>query len=634
MKTKLRPANDGIGSVHTVRLPLWPYLITPLCAFAALPLTWGAHILYGTDADTAGWTGVLLTICAGVLIAFVAWSSRPRGVVMQVMATGVTVLSAAWVIPAVLSGPISKGMLGVWFVGGLLMSIIVAVYRIMRQARGDADGDRSAIRGEMGELGAAVKQLKDAAIGRPQVAGAKVSAQVVLPPGQTFAEVQGARSQIASALDVGGTAVRTHPDPDSERRGRLDVVPVDQLRDPVPWPGPSAPGGSIALPVVLGKSEDGEPLQLHLVGDHAVQRNAIGILGVVGMSGSGKTELLLTFCAEVLTRHDEELRIIDARKGDQLPSWLHRHAAQVTTGRNAAEDVIEALRDEIPRRAKQLGERGIKQWQEGCGIPHVTVLIFEAAAVVAGNGDLVDLSEAVRSVGMTIVLELQRATHDRLPTSARSNIPAWICLGVKDEADAEAALTDEQADAGAAPWKWKALKPGYCYASGPGIEPERAAMPARGFAASEEEREHAVDSYRGHTTQPAATTPVPPAPASDEPNDERAELDALTRDDPPDDVDPAEPIKIDRNRPRFDFAPAQQMSPADARDELRRAILLAAERGMTTVKPEQMSPVLAATGMSGSWLYKALREMSDGPDALLAPARDRGHYRILVPQRA
>lgn len=633
-KPKLAPASDGYGHTYTVRIPLWPYLVTPLCVLAALPVTIVVHRLYGRGPG-AGWTGFALALGAVALVAFVTWASRPRGRVMQVMATGNTVLAMAWIVPAVLDGPLSKGMLGAWFMGGLLMSVIVAVYRIMRMARGD-DG-QGVIRGELVELGDAVKQLRDVRFARTSISGVKASTSLTMPPGRSFSEVEGAKREVASLLDVPATAIRTVANPDSERRGELHVVPVDQLRDPIPDPGPSAPGGSIALPIVLGRAEDGTDAAIVLPGDPAAHRNAVGVMGVVGMSGSGKTELLLRLCEEVATRCDTRLNIADARKGGQLPAWLRRAAAKVATGYDAAEDMIEDLPTLVQQRAKILGERGYKQWEEGCGLDFEVVVIFEASAVIAKSGTVVDLAESVRSVGICLILELQRATYDRLPTSARSNITTWVVLGVQGEDDAEAALSEATIVAGAQPWRWKNARPGYFYLEWAGRDEARWSEPCRSFIQPDADRAAIVAKVLGWAdaeTQPGEQ----PAPAPEEPSTDGGEEsagiernDAYDRDEPPDDVDESQPLSVPPGMPRIQLGDGfPPMAPADARGLLLQHITDLAAVGHDVVRPSQLGGVLGETGLSGSWLYGELRALTTGEHPVLRKT-DRGVYRILAP---
>ncbi|MEV6297869.1 hypothetical protein AB0M02_00515 [Actinoplanes sp. NPDC051861] len=631
-KANLRPANDGYGSVHTVRVPLWPYLVAPLCCLAALPGAWVVHYFFGRGID-AGWTGFALALAAVGLILFVAVASRPRGIVMRWMATGNTVLAFLWLIPAILEGPLSKAMVGTWLLGTIVISVACAVYRIMRQGRGDIESGRI-LQGEFAELGDAVKQLKDVRFARPKIDGAKVTAAIEMPPGRTFAEVAEAKSQVASLLDVKATSIRTIEDPDSERRGVLAAVPVDQLRGPIVDPGPSAPGGSIAEPIVLGRAEDGSDAAVILPGDPAVHRNAVGVMGVVGMSGSGKTELLLRLAKEVVTRHDADLFIADARKAGQLPIWLKRASKKAAAGRDNAEALLETLEQRVASRAEELGKRGFKQWEKGCGIPFEVYVIFEAAAVVAGNPAIVDLAESVRSVGICMVLEMQRATYDRLPTSARSNVTTWVVLGVQREDDAEASLSEDTLRAGAAPWKWKNGRPGYFYLEWAGREQELWSAPCRSFIEDDEQRSADVAEVLGWSAEAAGDTEQAASAAADPgdgaPGVGGEPVPGVDPAAPPDDVDPSAPIRIPEGMPRIAFDGGRKMPTTAAMGLLRSYIFDLANAGAEYVKPSELGDVLAQTGLSGSWLYSALSELVTGEEPMLAKAQ-RGVYRILVP---
>lgn len=633
-KPKLTPSNDGYGTTHTVRIPLWPYLVTPIAVLAALPITGLVHHFYGGVRPGAGWTGFVLALGAVALAGFTAWASRPRGKVMQVMATGNVILAFLWIVPAVLDGPWTKAMIGTWFLGGLFMSVLVAVYRIMRQARGPED--KGVLQGEFVELGDAVKQLKDVRFHRTQITGAKATTAVSMPPGRSFSEVEGAKKEVASLLDVPVTAVRTVRDPDSERRGKVSVVPVDQLRDALPDPGPSCPGGSIAEPITLGRTEEGDEAAIILPGDPSVHRNAVGVMAVVGMSGSGKTELLLRLCSEAGTRHDNDLIIADARKGGQLPPWVQRLAKRKALGRNAAIDMLEDLPARVEARAKQLGDKGYKQWEQGCGIPFETYIVFEAAAVVQDT-PVVDLAESVRSVGICLVLELQRATYDRLPTSARANITTWVVLGVQREEDAEAALSEGTVAAGAAPWKWKNGKPGYFYLEWAGRDEQSWSSPNRSYVASDEERAAHVAAVLGWDGQGEG------APATRVPEQETAEPveepsgvernDAYDSEEPPDDVDASKPIIVPAGMPRISFEFGRKMAPDEARGILLQHLQDLANAGIEVVRPAQLGQVLGMTGLSGSWLRNELQELSKGDQPVLRYT-PRGMYKILQPEPA
>lgn len=638
-KADMSPKNDGYEAAWTVRVPLWPYLITPILCVLALPGTWLANRFFGIG-EAAGWTGFFLALGCVALVAFTSWAARPRGAVMRAMATGNVVAGCVWTVPAVLNGPFHAVSMAAWTVGTVVLTVAVAVYRIMRQARGTEQGN--VLQGEFAELGDAVKQLKGVAFSRPQITGAKVSAEVVMPAGRTFDEVAGARKETASLLDVSATSIRTVPDPDSERRGVITVVPVDQLRHALPDPGLSAPGGSIALPVVLGKNEDGDAASVILSGDPRVHRNAVGVMGIVGMSGSGKTELLLRLLAEVGSRYDNDLYIADARKGGQLPGWVSRLAKRTALGLESAEDMIEDLPARVRDRANKLGAAGYKQWEEGCGIPFETIVIFEASAVIARSSTIVDIAESVRSVGICVILELQRATYDRLPTSARANITTWVVLGVQGEDDADAAMDEDTIKAGAAPWKWTNTKPGYFYLRWGGRDRSLWSTPNRSYICSDLDREQMVaqalgwsgEAVEAYGAPSAGNVPDDGAAPDVEPDEDAPRVaPGVNPDSPPDDVDPAEPIVIPAGMPRIPFGDEDdKMTPEQALVVLNRRIDQFEAADRDSFKPQQMGGVISETGMSASWVHKQLGLMCAGDEPRLRKT-DRGTYRILTRER-
>lgn len=638
-KTRM-PRNAGYGhvSVHTVKLPLWPYLVTPISAIAALPATEVAYRFYGESP----WTGVVVTGGAVLVTSFTCWAARPRGPVMRALATGVAAASSAWTIPAVIGGPFTKGMIGMWAAGTVVMTVVVAAQRILRSGE-SAEPTEPA----MGGLLDRVKELKDVRFSRAKVTGGKAAVEVTMPPGATFSSLP--QDEIASVLDVGAPSVRMIRSDDSERRGRIEAVPVDQLKVPPPWEGPSAPGQSIAVPLLLGVVEDSEPLVLILPGDPKVHRNSLHV-GVVGMSGAGKTELLLHIAEEVLTRPNAELWVGDARKAEQLPRWLLDGAARVAGTEPDVDVMLDDLLDDVPVRSKQMGSHGHKQWMDACPrCPRFrVVLLDEAAQVAANNRVFVDLAESLRSVGVSLIVGLQRASHDRFPTSARSNIGAWICLGVKDEEDASMALSEEMLAAGAMPWRWKAGYPGYLYADVPGVPVERSVLQARSFAPppSEDDRARAIAAVTGRSTvadETVAAAPPSPKPAArvapnrhEElgPDDDPADSapNKALGDEPPDDVDPSQPFVIPAGTPRIVFDDdGPDMTPQEARDEFRQYLSDLADAGTTVVKPGELGEVLSRTGMSGSWLKKVLTEFTLGSSPMLR-RREHGHYEILAPE--
>lgn len=164
-------------------------------------------------------------------------------------------------------------------------------------------------------------------------------------------------------------------------------------------------------------------------------------------------------------------------------------------------------------------------------------------------------------------------------------------------------------------------------------------MPARAYVArSEEEREAAIAPYRPVTAAPAASRPreeqaVTPQQTAPEP--ERPEInDALDLADPPDDVDPAQPIVIPQDMPRLAFGTLRvpPMGTEEARAWTRDYLLRMHAAGHTQVRPSELGDVIEATGLTASWVGKELRRLSSGPDAILQRT-DRGVYRLRQPQQ-
>lgn len=633
-KANMTPEVHGYNTpeVHVMRVPLWPYMVAPLTCLGALLFAGFVHHFYARDAQSSGWSGFLLGVLGVLLLCFTAVAARPRGLVMQIMATGNALLGLAWTAPAIINGPFTLPMFGLWLAGTAFVSIIAAVYRIMRMGRGEQP---RIVEGEVGEMFEAVKSLKQVGrFGRPKVSGASVRQAIEMDPGVPFSAVAGEKEQIASAYDVATTAVRAVRDVDSARRGDLVVVPVDQLRDPIPDPGLSARGASIALPLVLGRDETGEHVELILPGDPKVHRNAVGVMGVVGMSGSGKTVLLRRLCREVVSRHDAALHIADARKAGQLPDWLTRVASSVHAGKEPTLELLDSLDTRVAQRSDDLGSRGFDQWVEGCGIDFEVYVIFEANAILR-DSNIVDLAESVRSVGICVILESQRATWDRFPTSARSNVTTWVCLGVQREDDCEAALSDATLAAGAAPWEWKNKRPGYFYLEWSGRDEALWSSPNRGFEPdAEAETEMLADvgtpplvagvvpAQRQEPTEPAEGPAEGPGEGGGP--EERPGVDP---DDPPPDTDPSQPIVVPPWMPDEPFDNAEKMSPSTALAYLRSHIFDLYNAGRKQVRPAELSTVVATTGMSPWWVYKALNKLAEGPDACLRKT-DKGYYKI------
>ncbi|MFI7437638.1 conjugal transfer protein TraB [Micromonospora haikouensis] len=636
------PRNGGLSPMTynvDLRSALLPYLACPTGCLLAWPAAAASHHWWGTNP----WAAAGITAAGGGLTALTWATGRARGVIRQRVATLLTASGSVWALGATIGAPWERPWLDMWAGGTVAASVAVAVMRLMAKANPDEQPARTT----GGGLAEAVAALRDARIGRPKIDGAKVKASITMPHGDTLSDVEGSRESIASALDVAPTAVRVHRDPDSVRTGRIEVVPVDQLRDTIPWAGPSAPGRSVGdAPLRFGIAEDGEQVGLWLTGRPGV-RPATHVRAT-GMTGSGKTEWALVVMTDYLTRTDGALIVVDTVKRDQTVKPVKDGLTLLVTEDEHAEAFFDVLAEQvIPARTEALGREDLTEWMPGCSLSHLTVWVEESAAW-SGHPALVQVAERARSAGISLVLSQQRWTHDRAPTSLRSQFATNVCFGIDSRDDPSLALSGETVDAGASPESWGSSKPGYLYIESPGIPTGRWPIPCRSELAQRSDLAAAVtgwatvrrplDPVTARALSPVMPTdtakPSPgPHPAADDDEDQEvpamAARPGVNPNDPPDDVDPSQELDTTPTPRRFSLALPQQSSPEQARAILREHITALAAQGHTEVRPADLGDVLAATGYTAKWLSKALAELTAGNQPLLMAINRNGRYRIL-----
>ncbi|MFI6820539.1 conjugal transfer protein TraB [Micromonospora sp. NPDC050187] len=640
------PRNGGLSSMSysvDLRSAALPYLVCPAGCALAWPAAAASHHWWGTNP----WAAAGITAAGGGLTALTWAAGRARGVIRQRVSTLLTATGSAWALGATIGAPWERPWLDLWAGGTAAASVAVAVMRLMAKANPDEQATAG------GGLAEAVAALRDARIGRPKVDGAKVKATITMPPGETLSEVEGSRESIASALDVAPSAVRVHRDPDSVRTGRIEVVPVDQLRDTIEWAGPSAPGRSVGdAPLRFGVAEDGEKVALWLTGRPGV-RPATHVRAT-GMTGSGKTEWALVVMTDYLTRSDGALVVVDTVKRDQTVKPVKDGLALLVTEDEHAEAFFDVLAEKvIPARTEALGKEDLTEWMPGCSLSHLMVWVEESAAW-SGHPALVQVAERARSAGISLVLSQQRWTHDRAPTSLRSQFATNVCFGIDSRDDPSLALSGETVDAGAAPESWGSTKPGYLYIESPGIPTGRWPIPCRSELAQRSDLAAAVTGWAQvrqqldpvtakalapvmptDTVKPSPGHRPTPAPAPAAEGDAEQEVPAMaTRPgvnptDPPDDVDPSKELDTTPTPRRFSLALPKPTTPEQARQILRDHIIALAEQGQTEVRPADLGDVLAATGYTAKWLSKALAELTAGNQPLLMAVNRNGRYRIL-----
>jgi hypothetical protein len=244
---------------------------------------------------------------------------------------------------------------------------------------------------------------------------------------------------------------------------------------PLPWPGPSRPGASIAEPIRGGLWQDAEETEYCLLEHH--------VLGM-GATGSGKTQSwMYNQVAEGITRRDYACLAADITKGNQflgaLRPALHRAETEP--------DGVLAMLDAVPRilraRGEYMAKEHITQWKPDCRLTFLDIWLEECADIVAllDKHRLQQWKSAVRaarSLGVRWDLSTQRADFNEMPTLVRGQM-GKMCFGVLDPKDAEFGLTYEQRERGCRPQIWGTRFPGKCFIDALSIPEGRRAMPMR-----------------------------------------------------------------------------------------------------------------------------------------------------------
>ncbi|MEI3866185.1 FtsK/SpoIIIE domain-containing protein [Microbacterium sp. CCNWLW134] len=206
------------------------------------------------------------------------------------------------------------------------------------------------------------------------------------------------------------------------------------------------PVAGAGLAVTIGR--DRAPVSVDLVedGPHAV---------VTGMTGSGKSELLVTWvlalCARYSTREVTFL-LADFKGGtafQRLAGLPHVTGVITDLDPGGARRAIESLRAEIRWRESELARTGARDIRDdGAGLPRLVVVVDEFAALLADHPELQtlfsDLAARGRALGMHLILGTQRTTGV-IREGLWANLPLRLSLRVADAADSRAVLGTDAA---------------------------------------------------------------------------------------------------------------------------------------------------------------------------------------------
>ncbi|MGZ9931716.1 plasmid transfer protein TraB [Streptomyces sp. NC-S4] len=667
----------GIGEylLHRAKPHLPPWLAGAGTGLASLP----AHYFWsGEPGVTAGLT------LASVALTGLTWWAGKSTTQQRRLHSAVTVAAAStWFTAAAIAGP-GAGPLGeLYFIGAPALALSWNIRQILRKnVEGTTTG---ADGGFLEKVGLAKTQVL-----RTEVGPNKASFDLQLPRGElTPDDVSRNITRIAGALDVPKTAIRIQENPDSASRVMLTVVPLDLLKNTVPCPGPSHPGGSIADPVHVGIYEDGTPAVIYFPGDPEAARNAAHFL-VMGMPGSGKSEGGLTALAEVVTRHDVTVWASDPAKAEQTLGPLLPAIDWAALDMPSTKSMIKALTAVIPARTAWLAKYGYKQWVPACaktqadgspGMPYLLAWFEEAAKTIRETDDDVftGIAQEARSAGISLVISMQRASGNQVSTDTRAAFGSSWVHGVRSEGDARFALDDEILDAGAAPHVWKDKKPGYSYLVANGVPDDRWATPMRDYLSSVDYLNWVVLTFHGTraaidpvtagaaarsadraftgrtrypmpgtTDQPETTMPNGYSPDEDEENGYYPGEDDYDQRPPggfgeEDDYEEGEFIDAEQELPEVEqvveFAarppadePRPKISTAEARAAMEEVLEEFEDEGRDVVGPADFMAYCDRYGRGRSWVSGQVAQFVMA--GRLAETSEVGRYRIVPYQQA
>ncbi|MFF7852568.1 FtsK/SpoIIIE domain-containing protein [Streptomyces sp. NPDC007910] len=452
-----------------------PYMPPWIAAGALPPLTgWATNTMWGDAPLSAGLASAGIAM-GGAALATVTWKASGSGTkfrrAKRVQATASVAASMGWLTCATAAGPFGSPLLDLWLIGGALFA---ASWNVRQLVAHGADPEVEETNG-----GGTLAKLRDA-IGweKVTVRDAKgtgkgtVKAALEVAPGATIEAVQATTSKVAAALQVPPSGVIVTPDPEDASRGMISMRVADLLKDGVAFLMPQAFGLMPTEAIPVGMYADGELWLLDPFSPSVLQH-----LLVMGVTGAGKSEFARTVFAHLATRAKLSLHVIDLAKGRQTVGHIAEGIDWLIQDPKEAKRYVKSLPAAIKARGDVLAAEGLDAWSPKSSL-NAVVCWIEEAADTAEFDELEEIARKARSVGIWLIVSLQRATWGNVSTDIRANLQAAACFGVDKPSDASFCLPDSVTDAGAIP-AWGSDRPGYAFATGMGIPQDRWTTEAR-----------------------------------------------------------------------------------------------------------------------------------------------------------
>ncbi|CAL9626114.1 hypothetical protein SUDANB58_05947 (plasmid) [Streptomyces sp. enrichment culture] len=445
-----------------------PYAAPWVGAATLPPLAgWATNSMWGDAPLSAGLASAALAV-GGAGLAAVTWKTTPAatkfGAFRRAQATASVAAGMGWLTCATAAGPFGSPLLDAWLIGGGLFAASWNVRQLMRNgASGDVAEETN---GGLGALAEAIGWEKVTVKDAKGTGKGTVKAKVEVTDGATIEDVQSTANKAAAVLHVPPSGVIVTPDPENAARGTISMRVADLLKDGVPFAPPRALGLLPTEPIPVGLYADGEVWSINPFAADILQH-----LLVMGVTGAGKSEFARTVLTHLMCRRKMSVFLVDVAKGRQTVGHIKDGLDWFVTDTQEAKRLLRSLPAAIKARGDVLADEGLDQWSPASSLNAVVVWLEEAADL-ADFEELEKIARAARSVGIWLVVSLQRATWTNVSTDVRANLQATACFGVDDPGDASFCLPDHVTAAGAVP-AWGSSRPGYAFATGMGIPEAR-----------------------------------------------------------------------------------------------------------------------------------------------------------------
>lgn len=621
-----------------------PWLIWPIIAGIGTAL----HALFGTG-PAAPWSAIGLTL-GSVLLTGVTWLvAHERGFLGRGSAAVTTGAVSMWVTACSVAGFTQPVILWFWVAGGLVVCAGWNIRTVIRTRQG-AHGVTDAL-AFLFDANKDKASLDGARMATVNASDRKIEAAMALPAGEkVVADIQKKTEHIEGAMGLPPGSMTVAPNMDRADLAQVTFSDPRIMRTPIPWPGPSHPGASIAEPLRPGVWQDGDDVQ-HIIIGHHVQ--------VMGKTGSGKSiGAAWDYLAEIITRHDAAVFAADITKGEQSLGPLRPALHRFETTKAGVRSLVTDMHGQLKPRTDRLAEHGFANWEPGCGLTYQIGWFEEVPDIFDALGDkgtetFLKLLKAFRSAGGSIVLSLQRSDWSQMPTIARGQL-ANLCFGVANSADAAFGLSEAQDDAGARPELWGSSQPGMAYLDAPSIDRARVAMPLRTFAWLKADGVTPdVDALRAHAEQwPAAAKTLDEFTAAivrsagtnqtmttDEDDPDDIDSEDWTPTVPTDDPDPTvqgdidDSIADDPDDEEFAFTqPEQKLTAVEVRTAILSQFATWMDEGREDFATKDLAPIWTSAGTTRQSVQRLLRKFRDDDGILGYDDETQRHTLIKRPE--